>query len=54
MFDWVLLSEISEFEKIENTILYLNNNDVEFLSDHLFEQHLYFKYFLEIKLALEE
>jgi hypothetical protein len=48
------LSEITEWKKIENTILYLNNNGAETLSDHLFEQHVYLNNFLEIKLASEE
>lgn len=54
VFDWMTLSEIPEWEKIENTILYLNNNVAETLSDHLFEQHMYLKNFLEINLASEE
>lgn len=48
------LSEIPEWEKIEKTILYLNNNGVETLSDNLIEQYMYLKNFLEVKLATEE
>lgn len=47
------LSEIQKCEKIENTILYLNNNGVETLGNNFFEQHLYLKSFLEDKLALK-
>jgi|UniRef100_A0A2S2Q253 hypothetical protein len=54
VFDWMTLSETPKWEKIENTILYLNNNGVETLSDNLFEQYMYLKNFLEVKLALEE
>ncbi|KAL4152747.1 hypothetical protein QTP88_000580 [Uroleucon formosanum] len=54
VFDWMTLSEIPEWEKIENTILYLNNIGVEILSDNLFEQYIYLKNFLEVKLASEE
>ena len=50
VFDWMTLSQIPEWEKIENTILYLQNNGVE-LSDNLFEQHMYLKSFVEAKLA---
>jgi len=50
----MMLSEAPEWEKIENTILYLNNNGVETLSDNLFEQYMYLKNFLEVKLALKE
>jgi hypothetical protein len=53
VFDWMTLSETPKWEKIENTILYLNNNGVETLSDNLFEQYMYLKNFLEIKLASE-
>ncbi|CAI6366555.1 unnamed protein product [Macrosiphum euphorbiae] len=48
------LSETPKWEKIENTILYLNNNGVETLSDNIFEQYMYLKNFLEVKLASEE
>jgi len=48
VFDWMTLSEIPEWEKIENTILYLNNIGVEILSDNLFEQYIYLKNFLEV------
>jgi hypothetical protein len=41
------LSETPEWEKIENTILYLNNNGVT-LSDNLFKQYIYLKNFLEV------
>ncbi|KAL4104068.1 hypothetical protein QTP88_019381 [Uroleucon formosanum] len=54
VFDWMTLSEIPEWEKIENTILYLNNIGVEILSDNLFEQYIYLKNFLEVKLASEK
>jgi hypothetical protein len=54
VFDWMTLSETPKWEKIENTILYLNNNGVETLSDDFFEQYMYFKNFLEVKLASEE
>lgn len=54
VFDWMTLSETPKWEKIENTILYLNNNGVETLSDNIFEQYMYLKNFLEVKLASEE
>jgi hypothetical protein len=49
----MILSEIQVWDKIENTILYLNNNGAENLSDHRFKQHMYLKNFLEIKIASE-
>lgn len=55
VFDWMTLSETLEWEKIDHTILYLNNNGVGPLSDNLFGQYImYLKNFLEVKLASEE
>lgn len=54
VFDWMTLSEIPEWEKIENTVLYLSCNRLETFSDNLFEQYNYLKSFVEAKLASEE
>lgn len=48
------ISEVPKSEKIENTILYLNNNGMGTLRANLFKQELYLKRFLEVKLTQKE
>lgn len=54
VFEWMTLSEIPDWEKIENSIVYLKNYGGQTLNDSCFEQYLYLKSFLEAKLDSEE
>lgn len=54
IFNWMTLTEIPEWAKIEDTILYLTEHGVEILGDRCYEEYTYLKTFLESERASEE